>query len=158
MKYIFKISGLLLLIIIINLSNACKKDKPTFPAITTSSITAISYTTASAGGEATSDGGAPITSKGVCWNTSTEPTISNKKTSETAGIGAFTSNLVQLAPNTLYYVRAYATNSAGTDYGNQVTFTTNQIGIPLLTTAPVTSITQSTAVSGEMLLLITVRL
>jgi len=145
MKNIFGISGAILLIILIY---SCKKDKTMPPIITTTAVTEISYTTASSGGDATNEGGAPIISKGVCWNTSSDPTISNSKTTENGGLGTFSSSLTQLNQNTLYYVRAYATNSGGTSYGNQVTFTTNQIAVPVLTTTPITSITQTTAISG----------
>ena len=145
MKNLFRISGAILLIFLIH---SCKKDKPTPPVITTSGIAEISYTTATSGGDATNEGGAAIISKGVCWNTSATPTIGNSKTTESGGLGAFTSNLTQLTQNTLYYVRAYATNSAGTGYGNQITFTTIQITVPVVTTTGITSITQTTAVSG----------
>ena len=145
MKNLFRISVVILLIFLIQ---SCKKDKPTPPVITTTDVTAVSYTTASSGGDVTDEGGAPVVSRGVCWNTSTDPTIANSKTNETGGSGAFTSNITSLTPNTMYYVRAYATNSAGTGYGNQVSFTTSQIAIPVLTTTAITSITQATAVSG----------
>ncbi len=128
--------------------NSCE-DKPTPPAVTTTTlITDISYTTATSGGEAISDGGASIVSKGICWNTSADPDISNSRTIEPGGLGAFTSKLTQLSPNTMYYVRAYATNSAGTGYGNQVSFTTSQVEAPLLTTTEITGILQTSAVSG----------
>ncbi len=93
-------------------------------------MTAISYITATSGGDVSADGGSPIVSKGVCWNTSSEPTIENSKTTEKAGLGVFSSNLIGLVPNTLYYLKAYATNIAGTAYGNQVSFTTNQLILP----------------------------
>lgn len=149
MKILFRIFGAILLIILIH---SCEKDKPTPPVITTSSVTEISYTTATSGGDATNEGGATIISKGVCWNTSATPTISNSKTSESGGLGAFTSSLTQLTQNTIYYVRAYATNSAGTGYGNQIIFTTSQIAVAVLTTTGITSITQTTAVSGGNIL------
>ena len=145
MKNIFRISGV---IFVIFFMNSCKKDKPTTPVVTTSAATQISYTTATSGGELTNEGGAHVTIKGVCWNTSAEPTIANNKTTENGGAGAFTSNLTQLTPNTLYYVRAYGTNVAGTGYGNQISFTTNQLNVPVLTTTDITAITQTTAVSG----------
>ncbi len=145
MKNLFSISGAILLIILIH---SCKKDKPTPPVITTTSVTEISYTTATSGGDVTSEGGVPVVSEGVCWNTSADPTIADSKTAESGGSIAFTSKLTQLTPNTLYYLRAYATNSAGTGYGNQVTFTTSQIEVPVLTTTAITSITQTTAMSG----------
>jgi uncharacterized protein (TIGR02145 family) len=148
MKYLVKISGFILFILSINLFNSCKKDKPTPPSINTSDVTAISYTTATSGGNLTNEGSSAVLSMGICWNTTTGPTIDNSKTVQNAALGAFVSNINQLSQNTKYYVRAYATNSAGTSYGNEVTFTTIQIGVPALTTAAITSITQTSSVSG----------
>ena len=145
MKNLFSIVGAVLLIILIN---SCNKDRIVPPLITTKSVTEISYTTATSGGDVTNEGGATIISKGVCWSTSATPTIGDNKTSEGGGLGTFTSNLTQLTQNTLYYVRAFATNSAGTGYGNQVTFTTGQISVPVLMTTGITSITMTTAISG----------
>jgi uncharacterized protein (TIGR02145 family) len=124
MKNIVKISGLILLILSINLLNSCKKDKPTIPVITTAEVTGISTSTAVSGGIITDEGGAAVTSRGVCWNTTDNPVIDNNKSSETGGSGSFTSNISQLTTNTTYYVRAYATNIAGTGYGNSKTFKT----------------------------------
>ena len=72
----------------------------------------------------TSDGGASVTARGVAYGTSQSPTTANSTTSDGTGTGAFTSTLTGLTSSTLYYVRAYATNSAGTAYGNEVSFTT----------------------------------
>ena len=124
MKNLFRISGLILLTFLINF---CKKDKPGFPTITTTDITEISYTSAYSGGNVTNDGGSTIVSLGVCWNTSIEPTIENCENSEPCGnsdLVSFTSHIYQLTANTLYYLRAYATNSVGISYGNEVSFTT----------------------------------
>lgn len=97
--------------------------------IETSPITNITQTTATGGGNLKSDNGFPVTSKGICWSTSANPTIANNKTSDGSGIGVFESNLTNLTANTLYYVRAYATNNQGkTFYGNLVSFTTQQQG------------------------------
>jgi hypothetical protein len=96
----------------------------TTPTITTSAINSITSTTASGGGNITTDGGAAITSRGVVWSTSQNPTTSNSKTSNDSGIGTFSSSISMLSANTTYYVRAYATNSKGTYYGNQVVFST----------------------------------
>ena len=135
MKKIFRISGLILLIILIH---SCE-EKPTPPAVTTTAVTEISYTTATSGGEAIDGGRSPIVSKGICWSTSADPTISNTKTTDGSGIGAFTSDLTQLTQNTMYYVRAYATSLVGTGYGNQVSFTTSQVAVPVLTTTAITA-------------------
>jgi hypothetical protein len=97
----------------------------TAPVIQTTSISAINVTTAVSGGTISSDGGASITAKGVVWSTSQNPTIAlSTKTTDGTGIGTFTSSLSGLTANTTYYVRAYATNSVGTSYGNEITFTT----------------------------------
>jgi uncharacterized protein (TIGR02145 family) len=124
------------------------KEKTSLPVVTTAVVSGINQTTASGGGNVTDDGGAEVTSKGVCWNTSASPTVGNSKTSDGAGTGSFTSTLTQLIPNTMYYVKAYATNSVGTSYGNEVSFTSSPIALATLTTAAVTAITSTTAVSG----------
>lgn len=100
------------------------KDKHNPPVVITSNVTDITQTTALTGGNVTDDGGAEVTAKGVCWKTSINPIVSNTKTSDGTGIGSFPSSLTQLTSNTKYYVRSYATNSEGTGYGNEVSFTT----------------------------------
>ena len=94
------------------------------PTLTTVTATEVGLTSAKSGGTISSDGGAPITGKGVCWSTSAHPTIEGSKTSDGTGSTAFVSNLTPLTPGTTYYYRAYATNSVGTAYGNELTFTT----------------------------------
>jgi uncharacterized protein (TIGR02145 family) len=116
--------------------------------LTTSAITSITLTTAVSGGNVITDGGGSITARGICWSTTASPTTGSSKTSDGTGTGSFTSNLTGLTPATTYYVRAYATNSAGTAYGNEVSFTTSQIVVPTVTTTAITSITSTTAVSG----------
>jgi uncharacterized protein (TIGR02145 family) len=96
------------------------------PIITTKTISSISNKTASAGGIILNDGGSEITSKGLCWSNNPNPTIGNAIfTNEGVGIDSFVSYLSGLSPNTSYFVRAYATNSVGTSYGNDVFFQTN---------------------------------
>ncbi|HNS17040.1 MAG TPA: FISUMP domain-containing protein [Bacteroidales bacterium] len=94
------------------------------PTVVTAMITNITDTTATGGGNITSDGGAPITSRGVVWSTQENPTLSESSTTDGMGKGTFTSILTGLINDTSYYVRASATNSAGTAYGEQVGFTT----------------------------------
>ena len=94
------------------------------PVITTSAVSAVSTSSAVSGGNITSDGGGPVTARGVCWSTITSPTIANSLTIDGSGIGTFTSSITGIIPNTTYYVRAYSSNSAGTAYGNQISFTT----------------------------------
>jgi hypothetical protein len=120
------------------------------PVLTTTVASAVTAYSASSGGNITSDGGTAVTAKGVCWSIATGPTVANSKTSDGAGTGSFASSVTGLTANTKYYIRAYATNSAGTGYGNELTFTTNSLGalVPTLSTANVTSITQTTATSG----------
>jgi len=94
------------------------------PTVNTSAVTNISETTATSGGNVLDDGADQVVSKGVCWNTSGSPTIENSKTLNGSGTGEFLSNLEGLIGSTVYYVRAYATNSKGTSYGNEVVFST----------------------------------
>jgi uncharacterized protein (TIGR02145 family) len=118
------------------------------PVLTTTAITAITTTSAISGGNITSDGGGSVTARGVCWSTTANPTILNTKTTDATGTGSFTSNLTGLSASITYHVRAYATNSAGTGYGSDITFTANAVLLPTLSTTAVTSITQTTAISG----------
>ncbi len=96
--------------------------------LTTLSIANITGTTASSGGNITNNGGTPITLRGIVWNTSPNPTTANNQSIDGSGTGSFTSNLTGLLTNTTYYVRAYAINSAGTAYGNELSFTTTTGG------------------------------
>ena len=120
----------------------------TLPTVTTNNVTNITATSASCGGNVTSDGGFEVTSRGVCWSTSPNPTIDNKKTYDGKGAGTFTSQLSNLAPETTYYVRAYATNIKGTSYGEEMSFTTLKITVPTVTTRDVTDITLNSATCG----------
>src|SRR5665648_108500 len=106
---------------------SCKDEKKPLTPITTANASEITWTTAVSGGNVIDSGGRVIVSRGICWNTSNNPTISNSKTIEGGSIGPFISMLTQLTPNTSYYIRAYATDNTGTGYGNQVTFTTKQL-------------------------------
>jgi hypothetical protein len=118
------------------------------PAVTTATVTSITPTSASCGGNVTSSGGFAVSIRGICWNTNPNPTTANNKTSDGSGTGTFTSSISGLTSGTTYYVRAYATNSVGTAYGNEVTFTTTLSTVPILTTADITNITQTTATGG----------
>ena len=94
-------------------------------AITTAAVTSITGTTAVSGGYITNDGGSLITQRGVCYSTTPTPTTANTTVISGSGTGSFSCNLTGLIPNTTYYVRAYAINSTGTAYGNEVSFATN---------------------------------
>ena len=117
------------------------------PTLTTTAATSITSTTASSGGSNISDGGASITFKGVCWSTSQNPTTANSNTNDGTGTANFTSSITGLSPNTTYYVRAYAFNSVGTGYGNQISFTTSAVA-PTVTTEAVSSITINSAIGN----------
>ncbi len=122
----------------------------TLPAnanLTTTAVTAITTISASSGGILVNDGGSPVIARGVCWSTTTNPTIANKKTTDGSGIGGYASAITGLTSGTTYYVKAYATNSAGTAYGNELTFNTTSV-TATLSTAPVTETTTNSAVSG----------
>jgi Lamin Tail Domain len=95
------------------------------PTVTTTAVSSITGTTATSGGNVTSDGGSSVTAKGVCWCTSTNPTVSlSTKTTDGTGNDVFTSSITGLSANTTYHVKAYATNGSGTNYGSDITFTT----------------------------------
>ena len=81
--------------------------------------------TANVTGTVTNDGYSEVTERGFCWDTLPNPTVSGAHSSNGTGFGAFSQLIVNLQPATTYYVRAYATNSAGTGYGENVTFTTD---------------------------------
>jgi uncharacterized protein (TIGR02145 family) len=104
----------------------CLKDVQitiVLPSVTTTSVSNITSSAASSGGNISSDGGDAVTARGVVWSTSQNPTVSlSTKTSDGTGMGSFTSTITGLQSGTTYYVRAYATNSAGTAYGNEVSF------------------------------------
>jgi len=117
------------------------------PVLTTIEISAITSVSASSGGNITNDGGSPITSRGICWSTTQDPTISSFKTTDGTGPGSFASSITALTPGTAYYIRSYATNSIGTAYGNQITATTTAI-MSVLTTTAISSITATTVTSG----------
>ena len=101
------------------------------PTVSTTIVSGINATSATTGGNVTQDGGAPVTMRGVAYGTSSSPTTSGLITNDGTGTGTFTSNLTGLSPSTTYYVRAYATNTVGTAYGNELTLTT--LAIPAFT-------------------------
>ena len=117
------------------------------PIVVTSEISDITSISATGGGEVISDGGANVTTRGVCWSTSQEPTIEDNKTIDGNGTGSFVSILSELLPNTTYYIRAYATNALVTSYGEELVFTTIT-EIPTVVTSDVVDITSTTAIGG----------
>jgi hypothetical protein len=93
--------------------------------VTTGSITSITTTGATVAGNVISDGGTTVTARGACWSPSANPTITGIHTINGSGTGVFASAIIGLSPYSTYHVRAYATNSAGTGYGEDISFTTN---------------------------------
>jgi hypothetical protein len=98
-----------------------------FTIISTTAVSSLTSTTATSGGTISDDGGGSITSCGVCWSTSANPTIAGNRTTDVPVTGVFSSSITGLTPATTYYVRSYATNSAGTSYGNEISFITNSV-------------------------------
>ncbi|MFA6981042.1 MAG: FG-GAP-like repeat-containing protein [Ignavibacteriaceae bacterium] len=99
------------------------------PVLTTNDITNVHSTTGTSGGNITDGGGSSVTARGVCWSTSENPTTSNAHTADGSGTGTFTSSITGLTPLTTYYVRAYATNTSGTGYGEQKSFIAHQFDL-----------------------------
>lgn len=127
------------------------ETEKTKPYVTTLNVTTITSTSALCLGEASSNESDRTTTIGVCWNTSENPTTSNSKLSWKGYNNRFSFKLSGLQPNTMYYVRAYATNSAGTGYGKNVTFKTLDVSTPSVSTDDIIDITSTTAtVSGTI--------
>jgi uncharacterized protein (TIGR02145 family) len=106
--------------------NDSMRFSSTLPTVSTDVVSGITSTSAVTSGNITSDGGAAVTARGVCWSTSPNPTTTNNTTTtnDGTGTGSFTSTITGLTPGVTYYVRAYANNSAGTAYANEVSFST----------------------------------
>lgn len=127
-----------------------KEEPKAAPTISTTSLTSVTTTGATGGGTIAGNGGAPVTESGVCFGTSAAPTTAGSKvaTSPAATDGAFTVSISGLKAATTYYVRAYAINSVGTSYGNEVTFQTISNKAPSLTTATPSAVTAEGADVG----------
>ena len=119
----------------------------TLPTVLTAAVSNVYVSTATCGGNVTDDGGATVTARGVCWSTTLWPTTADSHTTDGTGAGSFISSITGLNASTKYYVRAYATNSVGTAYGDTISFTT--IGMPpTVTTTAASSVTGTSAVTG----------
>jgi len=155
MKTIAHIRAYASLICIVLLFSSCGEDdssgNPTLkvPELTTATVSDIGPSSAKSGGNISSDGGAAVTAHGVCWSSASNPTTTDSKTSDGPNTGTYKSSITGLTANTLYHVRAYAINSVGTAYGNDIAFTTtNSITLPSLTTTEISAITKSSASTG----------
>ncbi len=117
----------------------------TLASLTTTPTSGILTQTATSGGNIMSDGGSAVTARGVCWSVAANPTTADSHTTDGSGPGVFTSNISGLTPGTFYHIRSYATNSAGTAYGD-IGFTT--LSTPSVVTSPISSINANSAISG----------
>lgn len=121
----------------------------TVPILTTILVSSsITQNTALGGGNITSASGDTITARGVCWSISENPTIANSKTTDGKGTGEFLSSITGLMSNTVYNIRAFATNSAGTGYGNNIVFSTAQNTLPVVTTRAISSLSIDSVQTG----------
>ncbi|MBE0641712.1 MAG: DUF1566 domain-containing protein, partial [Bacteroidales bacterium] len=119
------------------------------PMVNTAPVNGITQSTALSGGTVISGGGLAVSERGVCWSTGQGPTIAGERSFDGEGTGAFSSILYGLYQNTTYYVRAYATNSMGTSYGEEYSFTTlSSSTVPIVSTLPVSGIGQTSAMGG----------
>lgn len=128
--------------LLVAMMSSCEKENSKVildPNVTTIDVSKITDTSAICGGLIVDDGGGSISAKGICWGTTTSPTIDVNKTTEGTDTNSFTSTIPNLQPNTTYYFRAYASNSKGTAYGTEKSFTTAtktlSIPTPVLGTA-----------------------
>ncbi len=124
--------------------------KAVVPEVLISPVSYLTGNSAQTGGVVTSDGGSAVLARGICWSITEYPDLSSDHTSNGSGTGVFTSSIVGLECQTSYYIRAYATNSAGTGYSDQLTFTTSScpVSAPAVTTHSISGITDSSAISG----------
>ncbi len=119
-RLIYRLTGLILTLI-----TGCEPEKPAaLPELSTLPLTDVTSISALSGGIVTRDGGADVTARGLCWSTSFNPTIADNITTDGNGAGTFESYITGLTGGTIYYMRAYATNIAGTSYGNKIIFIT----------------------------------
>jgi uncharacterized protein (TIGR02145 family) len=110
-----------------SIMESCKKTN--LPTIITDNVSGITPTSAVSGGNVTNNGGEEVTARGVCLSTNPNPTTADKITTDGSGNGSFISNITGLSDGTTYYIRAYATNSGGTSYGEEFSFITSMADI-----------------------------
>jgi len=129
-KRVLLINSLIFTVITLFLATGCTKEKQparlVFPVLSTVSPTNITTTTATSGGNITTDGGSAITARGICWRTTANPSTAFADSISTDGVGTgqFVSNISGLIAGKTYHIRAYATNVDGTFYGQDVSFKT----------------------------------
>jgi hypothetical protein len=118
-----------------------------YPTVTTSSASSFVNNTATGGGNVLSDGGTKVTTRGVCWGTTANPTVYSSAVASGSGTGLYSAIMTGLSPNVTYHMRAYAYNSVGYAYGEDKTFTIIP-GAPTVVTSPIQDVTCMTAVGG----------
>jgi uncharacterized protein (TIGR02145 family) len=152
-KFTLLLSVAFLILPLLLIIKGCEKEEAEKPkklaVVTTMAITDISPASAKSGGNVTDDGNASVTARGIVWGKTENPTVDvhEGKTTNGEGLGEFSSEIAGLSPGTTYYVRAWATNSEGTAYGNELEFKTS-IELPGLTTAAIINVTDTSATSG----------
>ena len=125
MKKSFSFYSVIISLLVFFLTTDCKKDESAkLPILSTNPVTNLTTTTATSGGNISSDGGAEITARGVCLSLTSNPTTANIKTIDGTGTGQYESTITELDPGAAYHLRAYATNSVGTAYGDDILFST----------------------------------
>ncbi|MEI6050132.1 MAG: fibrobacter succinogenes major paralogous domain-containing protein [Bacteroidota bacterium] len=148
LSFVFAISSVILAGLFLPLLFSCKKEAVNnIPTVTVVAVNNITETSATSGGEITSDGGAEVTARGVCWSVNKNPTTADKKTIDGTGSGSFASSITELTPGTDYNIRAYAINAVGTAYSSQATFNALASKV-VLTTASLSAVTTTSAVGG----------
>jgi hypothetical protein len=118
------------------------------PIVVTSGVTVFNNDTATLAGAVTDIGSSAVTVRGFCYNTTGSPTTGDTYVTSGSGLGSFTVNVTMLTSGTTYYVKAYAINSEGIAYGNEVSFTTTSLPIPTVITYPATLIKYNQAGFG----------
>jgi hypothetical protein len=148
MRMLFSNNFSIKILLLISLFSSCKKSIE-LSTVTTSPMSSVGIKIATGGeGNVIDQGSSIVIEKGYCWSDSESPTIDNNRRSVGYGIGAFPIDLSNLSANTKYYVRAYAKNLFGIGYGNQISFITLPPSTPVISTSLVSSITQTTCISG----------
>ena len=156
MKSFFRLSFVAAIFGVVLFSCDDKEEKVILPELSTTAVTDITTTGAVSGGNVTADGGAEVTECGVCWGTVSNPTVSgNKAIADGKGIGTFSVSLVGLTPDTEYFVRAYAINSVGTAYGNEVSFITAEPNIKVENEAALNQILYADEQNGKSVKILT---
>ena len=148
MKKRFWFFLVIILFLLFLVLSVCKKE--VLPAVVTLQVHDVTSETAIGGGRVTSDGGAWVNACGICWSLNVNPTIQlSTKTLDSYGVGVFGSYMTGLTFGKTYHVRAYATNSVGTAYGEDLTFSTGLVFAPTgVSTKPISAIGSSAAISG----------